>query len=355
LAVDVITKQEITKLLNDWYQEMRVCHVIKAKMLKEEIDEKINRIEEDQDVLIYYSLLDFRYKMLTGDFTADLNEPISHQHTNTFLNYYYHFFKFIYATEIGNYKNAKKHYTFAEELLEFIPDEAEKAEFNYRVAVFNYRLSQHVLAIHYATKAEEFFSKHKGYEIRTGACKNVLGLACNTLAQYELAEEYLLGALDMFKKANEHSLTTLVRHNLGLLYADQDLSSVAIRHFTDAFNEDKHVTTAYLLARENFKLKRTQEASVYIEEGLKCDDKEYNHHLSILKVKNDNLPIEELEGIILQAIEYFKERVLWKDIMTYTEELAIKWFEAGNNDKASTYFHISYEARQTLRKQGALK
>jgi response regulator aspartate phosphatase H, N terminal len=68
LTVEVITKQEITKLLNDWYQEMRVQHVIKACKLKEEIDGKINRIEEDQDVLVYYSLLDFRHKDINWRF-----------------------------------------------------------------------------------------------------------------------------------------------------------------------------------------------------------------------------------------------------------------------------------------------
>jgi tetratricopeptide (TPR) repeat protein len=141
LTLEVITKRDITKLLNDWYQEMRVQHVIKARKLKEEIDSKINNIEEDQDVLIYYSLLDFRHKILIGDFESGYNEPISEQETNSFLKYYYHFFKFIYFMEIGNYNEAKPYYERAEELLAEIPDEAEKAEFNYRVAVFQYLFS----------------------------------------------------------------------------------------------------------------------------------------------------------------------------------------------------------------------
>jgi tetratricopeptide (TPR) repeat protein len=211
------------------------------------------------------------------------------------------------------------------------------------------------LAIHYATKAEEFFSKHKGYEVKTGACKNILGLACITLEQHELAEEYLLDALEIFKKAKEDLIIVLVRHNLGLLYADQDLSEVAVRHLTEAFNEDNHITTTYLLAREHYKLKNIQEVEKYIEEGLKSDDEKYRYHFSILKAKNDNLPIEDLEGVFLQAIEYFKERELWKDVIIYSEEIAGKWFDVGNESKISTYFHMNYEARQIFKKKESLK
>ncbi|GGE79545.1 Rap family tetratricopeptide repeat protein [Priestia taiwanensis] len=355
MTVEVITKQEITKLLNDWYQEMRVHHVIKARKLKEEIDRKINRMEEDRDILTYYSLLDFRYKILIEDFKADFDKPISEQQTNTFLKYYYHFFKFIYAIEIGNYSDAKEHYQLAEELLVTIPDEAEKAEFNYRVAIFQYYLSQPVLAIHYATKAQEFFFQREGYEIKMGACKNLLGTACTVLEQYELAEEYLLEALDIFKEANEDSLVIKARHNLGLMYADQDLSEVAIRHLIEVYKKNPRIRVTYLLAREHYKLKKTQKASIYIEEGLKFCSEEYNHHFLVLKAKNDRLSVEELEGIFLIAIEYLKKLEMWKDVHIYNEELANRWYDAGNELKASSYFRKSYEARQILKKMGALK
>ncbi|GGE63821.1 Rap family tetratricopeptide repeat protein [Priestia taiwanensis] len=355
VGIGVITKQEITYLLNDWYQEMRVQRVLKASQLKKEIDSKINGIEEDRDILNYYGLLNFRYEMLVGNFKEDLNESITDEQTNNLLNYYYHFFKFIYAMEVGNYSDARQYYEVAESLLIHIPDEVEKAEFNYRISTFQYYLSQPVLAIHYATKAQEFFSRHKGYEVKTGACKNVLGSACNTLGQYELAEEYLLEALDIFKKANEHSLAMRVRHNLGLLYADQGLSEVAIRHLSEAIEDYKYDTTIYLLAREHFKLNHRQEVAKYVEEGLKVCEEKYRHHFSILEAKNNHLLVDELEGVFLQAIEYFKEYDLWKDVMLYSEELAKEWFDAGNELKASTYFYMSYDAKKIFQTQGALK
>lgn len=355
MSVQVVSKEEITKLLHDWYQEMRVQHVLKAGQLKKDIDSKIDKIEENQDILIYYSLLDFRYKMLTGNFEQDLISLGNLDKMDAFLKYYYHFFTFIYATEVGNYSDAKKHCELAEKLLIAVPDEAEKAEFNYRVSLFHYYVSQPLLAIHYATKAQEFFSKNKGYEVKTGACKNTLGMSCITLGQFELAEEYLISALDTFTKADEYASILKVRHNLGLLYADQDLSELAIRYLSEVFQEDLHIKTNYLLAREHFRLSHYEEVREYIEKGLKSCDKEYYYHFSILKALNEKWPVESLDLMISDAISYFKSQELWKDVQSYAEELAIKWYEVGNEGKASRYFYMSYEAKKILKKRGSLK
>lgn len=58
------------------------------------------------------------------------------------LKYYYHFFKFIYTTEVGDYNSAEKHLESASDLLDMMSDEKEKAEYNYRVALYKYYISQ---------------------------------------------------------------------------------------------------------------------------------------------------------------------------------------------------------------------
>ncbi|MGM2726223.1 tetratricopeptide repeat protein, partial [Bacillus cereus group sp. Bce009] len=80
------------------------------------------------------------------------------EHTNNFLDYYYHFFKGMHAMKTGNYSETQKYYDIAEKLLEEIPDEVEKAEFNYAVATFYYHTHQALLATQYANKAKSFFS-----------------------------------------------------------------------------------------------------------------------------------------------------------------------------------------------------
>ena len=63
MNVQTVSKGEITNLLNNWYQSIISQHVLKSTNYKKEIDNKIHQIEEDQNILIYYSLLDFRYKL----------------------------------------------------------------------------------------------------------------------------------------------------------------------------------------------------------------------------------------------------------------------------------------------------
>nr|WP_243526234.1 tetratricopeptide repeat protein [Bacillus pseudomycoides] len=361
MEIGVVTSAEY-KLLQNWYHEMFSQHIEKARILKKEVDSNLHRIKETKEIFTYYSLLEFRYQMLSGNFENDLEgfEFIQDQ-SDSFLKYYYHFFKFIYATEVGNYSSAEYHYERAEQLLIIILDEAEKAEFHYRVALYYYYLSQPTLAINHVNKSLDFFNENVGYETKVGACKNTLGMACVTLGQFDLAEEYLVSALNTFQQENEERPALTVRYNLGLFYADQDLSELAIRHLTSAFKQFGHPKEpyqkrgTYVLAREHFKLGNFKEANFYVEEGVQSCTKEYIYHFTILKAMIENESLEKLEELVLEAISYFKEHELFKDIQVYTEELAAKWYGAGDECKAGKYFYMSYEAKNLLKEKGRLK
>ncbi|EOW9527325.1 tetratricopeptide repeat protein [Bacillus cytotoxicus] len=349
-------------LLDEWYQKMLSQQLDKAMVLKKEIDDKFSNRKKHTDSFIYYSLLNFRYQMLTGDFEKGLEGfDYIKDMPDCFLKYYYHFFQFIYHTETGNYNCAEYHRELVANLLDMMPNEAETAEYHYRIALYHYYLSQPTLAIHYATKALEYFSSQEDYETKVGACKNTLGMACVTLEQFEMAEEYLISALNTFQQLNEHTLVLKVRSNLGVFYAEQNLSDLAIRHLTEVFRGCQYSKAHYqkritfLLAREHIKLKKNKEAAFYIDEGLKVCNREYNYHLNVLKSINNNESIESLEAVVIEALSYFKEQELWKDVQIYTELLAVKWYNMGDKDKASDYYHMGYEARNLLKEKGRLK
>ncbi|WP_242143135.1 MULTISPECIES: tetratricopeptide repeat protein [unclassified Bacillus cereus group] len=349
-------------LLDEWYQKMLSQQLDKAMVLKKEIDDKFSNRKKHTDSFIYYSLLNFRYQMLTGDFEKGLEGfDYIKDMPDCFLKYYYHFFHFIYHTETGNYNCAEYHREIAANLLDMMPNEAETAEYHYRIALYHYYLSQPTLAIHYATKALEYFSEYEGYKAKVGACQNTLGMACITLQQYEMAEEYLVSALNIFEHENELRAALTVRYNLGVFYADQNLSELAIRHLTDVFREFGQPRAPYqkkgihVLAKEHFKLGNFKEANFYIEEGFKDCTTEYKYHFTILKTMLDNEPIEKLEKIMLDSISFFKEQDLWNEIQKYSEILAVKWYNMGEKDKASDYYHMGYEARNLLKEKGRLK
>lgn len=85
--------EQIVNELNILYQVMVAEQLIEAKQLKEKIEKQINKIEADQNLSLYYSLLNFKYKVLT-DWTnikydtfsqiVRLDNPI----TEDFITYY---------------------------------------------------------------------------------------------------------------------------------------------------------------------------------------------------------------------------------------------------------------------------
>ncbi|MEC2715474.1 tetratricopeptide repeat protein, partial [Bacillus cereus] len=181
MIASVKGNEQVTKMLNDWYIEIRARHVGKAHNLKLEIDQKIHNIEEDQNLLLYYALLDFRHQYMLDslsigkdsfDKVDSLGVP-----ADQFLQYYYHFFKAIHSNITGDFTCAKEHYNQAELLLKHIPDEIEHAEFYFKLSTFHYHIYKPLAAIKEATKAKDIFKKHAGYETNIGLCDNLIGLA----------------------------------------------------------------------------------------------------------------------------------------------------------------------------------
>ncbi|CAM4046171.1 histidine kinase [Bacillus manliponensis] len=363
--------ERITQLLNEWYIEIRSRRLQEAQCLKEQIDIQINRLKEevdesmqDQNLLLYYSLLDFRFNYLADNLNVSkdsfdkieaFNVPM-----DNFLSYYYHFFKAIHCDAIGNYMLAKEHYYKAEELLRYVPDELEKAEFYYKMGYSHYDNQRGLQAIKEVTKAKDIFSNNAGYETNVAFCDNMLGLACIHLKEWELAEEHLTSAMDKFQKIGEENFILIVRHNLGWLYANQNLSELAIRYLSEVIEKTpKQFRAIYVKAKEHYKLKEHEAATELIEKGLAiCNDLQnegYLHHFKILKALNENIPAEELEKIVIKGIAYFDREELYEYKQEYEEKLAVKFYEEDNHKKASSYFYGSTQSKQNSLNKGALR
>lgn len=120
MNVQTTVNNKVTELLNAWYIEIRNRNVANAYKFKKEIESSINNIEEDQNLLLYYSLLDFGYKYLIDNLSIAKNSfdqiESFDKPTDDFLSYYYNFYKAIYSNAVGNYNAAKEHYEIAEKI-----------------------------------------------------------------------------------------------------------------------------------------------------------------------------------------------------------------------------------------------
>ncbi|KEK22137.1 hypothetical protein [Bacillus gaemokensis] len=370
MGVQTTTKEKITSLLNEWYEEIRMRNIDTAQQLKESIDSKIHGIEEDQNIIVYYALLNFRYNILfdNKDATEDSLKALEGLPAprENFLTYYYHFFKALHAVEIGDYNRANESYHNAEKFLEFVPDVIEKAEFQYKRAIYYWQTRQPLKTLDHALYAKELFLKHNGYEINVAGCENIIGLACNTLRQFEKAEEHFLVALNILENTGHENLILKTRQNLGLLYADQDMSELAIRYLSEVIEHEKCSLTDlpllkanFLLVREYFKLGQKSIASKLIPEGINvCKslrNKEYEHHYKILETMNNGSSTETLESVIQEGISVFEQEGLIGYVKDYSQQLAIKFVEENNLEKAGKYYHIAHQAEKRLQERESLK
>ncbi|KAA0781930.1 tetratricopeptide repeat protein [Bacillus sp. BB56-3] len=364
MIVSVKGNEQVTKMLNDWYTEIRARHIGKAHKLKLEIDQKIHNIEEDQNLLLYYALLDFRHQYMIDslsigkdsfDKVDSLDIP-----ADQFLQYYYHFFKAIHSNITGNFTSAKEHYNQAELLLKHIPDEVEHAEFHLKLSTFHYHIYKPLAAIKEATKAKDIFKKHAGYETNIGLCDNLIGLACTHLKQFEEAEEHFITAINTFKKSGEEKNITFVRHNLGLMYSGQDLSELSIRYLSEVTQElPKDYKAIFIKAREHMKIGDSKETSNLIIRGLEiCKElknEEYEHHFLILEKLNQKVAADELEMTIKTGISYFDREDLHEYVQEYAKKLAVLFHQENNRSKASDYFYLSHQAEEQNFEKEALK
>lgn len=123
MGADVVTREQMKHLLDDWYHSMLKQDVVKAKVLNEEIESKTVYIKEDQYVEFYHALLKFRYHVLIDSLsiTKDSFGEIDTLKIpdDALLTHYYHFFKGIHAMYISNYIESQNHFEEAGKLLKY--------------------------------------------------------------------------------------------------------------------------------------------------------------------------------------------------------------------------------------------
>ena len=111
----------------------------------------------------------------------------------------------------------------------------------------------------------------------------------------------------------------------------------------------------HTLAEVHYKLGNYEKAKFFIDEGLKDCTEEYHHRYNILSALVNKVSIEKLEFVVLEAIAYFKEQNISKEIQNYSELLANECYNVGMKDKASEYYRMSYEAKISIKEKGYLR
>lgn len=91
-----------------------------------------------------------------------------------------------------------------------------------------------------------------------------------SLKEFEMAEEYFISAIDLFRNFGNESDVLVTRQNLGLMYAEQKRSSLAIRYLSEVNQKmPNNYRALFIEAKQYLKLGETEIALGLIEKGYK--------------------------------------------------------------------------------------
>ncbi|MED4125565.1 tetratricopeptide repeat protein [Halalkalibacterium halodurans] len=361
-----LASSEVANRLNEWYDSIKQQDINEATRLKSEIGQAIEGMEEDQNVLLYYNLIDSRYKLLierfdeSGTILKSLKEQSEQTETDHLLRYYYYFFNGLYEFNKRNYVCAIHYYRQAENYLTDIPDEIEQAEFHFQLASAYYGIDQHFFALSHAEKALAIYRDHNHYVNRLISTKMTIAASKFDLNQHDSAISLYKEAIELAHNQKFSFLEAIGRFNLGVCYEYLEMLELARSSFESALDivsthdnkKDTHLGIRYMLARVLFRMNQLEEAKEWFDaaKGLadETNEQTYQTKLAILHA----IYLEQNESTLDDSLEILKKKKLWHDVSDLTANAA-RYFKKKEMYKLATKYFI--EALQAKEKVPALQ
>ncbi|KXZ15285.1 aspartate phosphatase [Bacillus nakamurai] len=366
----VLSSSQVGVKINEWYRMIRQFSVPDAEILKAEVEQEINQMEEDQDLLLYYSLMCLRHNLMLEYLEPKtMNEERSNNsyllekiegsrsELKGLLEYYFHFFRGMYEFEKYEYLKAITFYKQAEKKLSLVADEIERAEFHYKVAEVYYHMKQTHMSMHHIIQAIESYRAHETYTVREIQCSFVIGLNYLDMEYPEKAIPHFEKALENAKKGDIYRLQGVSLYNIGLSFFVSDDFEKASKYFAQSLaiyeekyeNSNRLLDPLIMLTKTKFKLK-DNEATSLCERGLmlsrKLNDEILYSEFRFLKTLYTQDSITELENIL----KYLEEKMMLPDMEDLATDAA-KYYKENEDHKAAGVFYekVLYAQKQIQR------
>ncbi|WEZ71955.1 Rap family tetratricopeptide repeat protein [Bacillus altitudinis] len=362
--------------INEWYRQICGFHVMKAEKLKAEIEQEILEMEQDQNLLLFYQLMDFRHKVMLEYFEPakkasndeeikKLLETIEHSQTKLtdMLEYYVHFFTGMFEFEQRNYLSAIAYYRSAEKKLNLISDDIERAEFYFKLAEIYYHMKQTHFSMHYALQALDTYSAYRTYTLRIIHCEFVIGANYDDLKCYEHALPYFKNALKRARSIGNPRVIGSALFNLGNCYYQMNNLATASRYLKDSLEvfEKENLThlnrsldPLFMLTQILFKQKQIEESLTLYQQGImkacELEDEIYICKFQFLKA----LYVDAEIKIIDDTLDLLEDKRLYPDIEELALDAAHYYNELGLFEVSTRYYERKIQAISKIQNGGHL-
>ncbi|WP_260859217.1 Rap family tetratricopeptide repeat protein [Bacillus pumilus] len=371
-GVEKILSSQVGILINDWYRFIRTFSVPDAEILKEQVEREIENMEEDQDLLLYYQLMEFRHRLMLESLEPiemnqqrptlpNLLKEIENKqpHVKGTLDYYSNFFRGMHEFHQKNYVTAINFYKAAEEHLKNVPDDIERAEFHYKLADAYYRIDQHFVSLNHLEKAKEMYSTSEFYKAKVVGCNIKYGANMYDLYRLDEAESYYREALSLAQELNEETaqrIIGVIHHNLGLVKKRAGEIETAENEFLKSIQIKEHaetlsgIRTLYMLSWVFYEQDKKDRGNQYFTIGLNranfADDQEYRAKLKIIYALFE----EYDESEVNVSLGYLESKSLWQDVAELSEKIADINYRKGNFELNREYLKRTINAQQKILK-----
>ena len=258
--MEAIPSPVVAIKINEWYKHIKRFNVKDAEILREEIRKEIDVMEEDEQAVLYFQLMEFRHQLMI-DYVQPSGEPLEKsdylkavegqgKKMSGILEYYFNFFQGMYEFKTGEFIKAIVFYKRAEKRLEQVGDELERAEFYYKLSEVFYHMKQTHMSMYYVGLAYDAYRSNSNFMVREINCLTVVAGNYIDLEQREKALPHLLVVLEKAKLLKNQHMIFRALHNLGTCYKDMDDNIRSISYFHQAIEigelvKEKMVQTFY--------------------------------------------------------------------------------------------------------------
>ncbi|BAB04380.1 tetratricopeptide repeat protein [Halalkalibacterium halodurans] len=360
--VEKLASSEVANRLNEWYDTIKQQDVERASKLRNEVQEAINQMEEDQNVLQYFNLIDSRFRQVIEEFDKSktilksIKNQTERSETDQLLRYYYFFFNGLYEFYKRNYIQAIHYYRQAENFLISIPDEIEHAEFHIQLANAYYGIEQNFFSLSHAKKALNIYLNHENYVNRLITTQLTIAANELDLKQYGSAETLYKKAIKTASEHNHAFMEVLGYFNLGICYELQDKLEFARDCFEAALDisypqenkRDSYLRIKYMLARTLFKMELVDEAMDWFEDAQTLVDatNEETYQAKLKIIYSIYKTYDETS--IDNGLEVLREKKLWHDVSDLTTNAARHFKKKEMFKLATKYFSEALLAKEKI-------
>lgn len=355
-----IAYEKVANKMNEWYRLIKQLKINESIEIKEEIKRILPNMEENQDLLLYFNLLDLRHNILIDNSKRSKMTSQIHlnkedvQKTDDFLQYYFYFFNGQFEFHNKNYINAINFYKIAEDKLKKVPDEIEHAEFHYKIAIAYYQIDQHFFSLNHAQKALNSFKSNEQYIKRQINSELILALNKVDLMRYKEADSHYQSIIKKCQEIGDSYTEGLAHYNIGISYEKRNDLFKAESHLLKAIETPEHresintIRTYYMLSKVCFKSGKTDKALVWYKLAWdlveETNEQEFRAKLMIL----DALYKRGHKTNIHNAMKYLQGKNLWTEVAQLSREIGNHFKNKGNITQAVKYYELSLIAKDEI-------